>query len=243
MKTYAELRKTCTAQTALRMSKRPDTPHIGDKHRIELPRGEYIEIRIRPDDFHHHDEQFNLHYLERYEKHPAEHGWLDRNDRMLVFVDRRNWAWLENTDPYDALPYLRKIRARHDAWLESREQVKETLLAAFQMLEEGTYHYTVELFDAEANSIDEYTESCGGYWEEEAAADDALDQAKYLQRLRAEDWQKTITANRAETITLRATMRQLIKELRDIKPNTFTHQTMCEKLRALRTQQLGLITS
>lgn len=144
--------------------------YAGEVERLELPRGEYVEMRLEPDCDSDIFERLGLRaddYVPADVRDNASEGWQDREGRIVFDADargwRRDWRWLE-TDQYPLAQRIadrRRHMSRHAAWLHARESIAREFDYFRKVSDAGYVGYTATLYGADGDEID--SDSCWGF--------------------------------------------------------------------------------
>lgn len=209
--------------------------YAGDSVRVELPRGEYIVMKIEPDNDADLSErlQFDTESA-RYDDVTkyADSGWIDRDGRVLFdgFGPRVEWQWW--SDSYGFSQFWedgKRSLARHAAWLSARQMVSQSFDYARKISECGYVGYVVTLYDASGTEIEE--ETCWGFEADgNFCAQDAYAVVESMIASRARQWETEVNSARQRAASIRATARDIISDMRKATGANLPHAR--EALRA-----------
>lgn len=222
------------ARYAVRMAGVELPGYAGDSVRIDLPRGEYIVLKLED------DSDADIFERLQCESEPAGDvdgeaplGWMDRNGRVLYDADPRGWrvayAWW--TDGYGFRQFWedgRRGNSRHAAWLRARRLARESFNYFREVCEDGYVGYVATLYDAADEEVDE--DSCWGF---EATGDycaqEGYGAAQYMIAERAAHWEREVAVAREKAVSIRATARAVIRDMRKARGANLPHA--CAALR------------
>lgn len=198
-----------------------DFPRYADcTARLELPRGEYVEMRLEPDSDSDIFERLDVSENDRVADDVADNageGWIDRDGRVLW--GRGGWG---RTDYYllesgyslaQRIADRSKYMSRHAAWLHARQSIAQDFDYFRRVLDKGYVGYVATLYDAAGSEVDE--DSCWGF---EAVDDyaglECLGAAQCLATRRAQHWVQEVENARAENKRIGAAFSSLAAEYR-----------------------------
>lgn len=222
------------ARYAVRMAGVNLPGYAGDNVRIDLPRGEYIVLRLEDDPDADIFDRLQCE-SERASEAPADAslGWMDRDGRILCDADPHGYhvayAWW--TDGYGFAQFWddgRRTHSRHAAWLRARRLVRQSFDYFRDVCEAGYIGYVVTLYDADGEEVSE--ESCWGFEAEgDYCAQEGYAVAESMTTDRAAHWEREVAAARDRALMLRTLAHNAIGDMRKARGADLPHA--CEALR------------
>lgn len=194
--------------------------YADDAARLELPRGEYVEMRLEYDSDSDIFERMDVSADDRAPDDAADNageGWVDREGRVLWDRGGRSrtdyYLWDSSYSLAQRIADRRKYMSRHAAWLDARRSIARDFDYFREVLDAGYVGYVVTLYDAAGDEVTE--DSCWGF---EAVGDyaglECLSAAQCLARQRAKHWTQEVEKARAENKRIGAAFSDLAAEYR-----------------------------
>lgn len=222
--------------------------YAGDSVRIDMPRGEYVTVRLVEDWDADASERLQFETESASYDNATGHapsGWVARDGSVLFngFGHRVEWQWW--TDNYGFMQFWedgKRENSRHNAWLRARRLVSESFDFACRAIDAGYVGYVVTLHDADGDEID--NDSCWGF---EAIGDycahEAMCVTERMMEKRAKHWARAVVTMRENARALRTEASALIAELRNLTGIDAPHscQVLRERIAALRANHSGFI--
>ena len=219
-----------TARYNVRMAGADLPRWAGEDVTMMLPRGERIVMRLEHDSDADIADRFGATIDYRPARHAREYGapdwWQDRDglfhcfesyDRFTVDLDHDNRDW-----------HRAHGMARHDAWLRARQDRERAAQAFRDAMADGYVGYIVTLYDAHGDEVE--ADSCWGFEaSDDSAGHEAYSAAVHMAKERAEHWEREVIAAREKAASIRATVRDIIRDMRKARGADLPHA--CEALR------------
>ena len=209
--------------------------YAGDSVRMELPRGEYVEMRLEPDSDSDIFERLGVSADDRAPYDVADNacdGWIDRGG--CVLWDRGGWSrtayylWESGYSLAQRIADRRKYMGRHAAWIHARQSIARDFDYFREVLNAGYVGYVATLYGAAGDEVTE--DSCWGFDADgDYAGLECLSAARYLATQRAKHWAQEVEKARAENERVRAAFSSLSAEYRAARN---VGPAVCDAIRA-----------